>query len=145
MREHFTPCVLIFRNRSEFYELLQLDEEKISVWYLKINNDASYCKFGKMFNGKDRFIPGMQEGFVLNTSFEKNMKVCTSKELLDIALNIEAGFTYEHENIYFTLLFTTTSSRDHNFSKFKFKSSIFIKCLPFEEKQYVQEDSFILY
>lgn len=92
--------------------MLQLDEAKISVWYLKINNDASYCKFGKMFNGKDRFISGMQEGFVLNTSFEKNMKVCPSKELLDIALNIEAGFTYEHENIYFTILFTTTSSRD---------------------------------
>ncbi|XP_051160432.1 uncharacterized protein K02A2.6-like [Leptopilina boulardi] len=92
LKGQFSKRVSIFRERTEFYELRQNDQESINEWFIRIKNKAATCEFGGLLNDmiKDKFVTGLKKGVILDrVCEEEHTKQLT--EILEIARNREAA------------------------------------------------------
>jgi len=62
LTRQFAKKLSVYRQREEFYNLMQSAHESITEWYAKMKNFAARCKFG--FNLipvlKDKLIAGLR-------------------------------------------------------------------------------------
>lgn len=91
LRGHFTPTVLLFRKRIEFYNLKQKEEETIGMWFATLKSASIDCKFGIRLNDviKDKFVAGLRPGRVLDRLCEEVPEEKTLKNIVELALKYE--------------------------------------------------------
>lgn len=92
LREQFTKKVSVFRERVEFYDLKQAEDEQVKDFYVKLKNKAIECKFGSSLNEilKDRFVSGLRRGPVLERVCEEE-HTATLQTIVEVALKKEAA------------------------------------------------------
>ena len=68
LRKQYSPRISIFKERKEFYDLSQAENESVSQWYARVKKGAVHCEFGAELEGrlKDKFVTGMKAGKILD-------------------------------------------------------------------------------
>ena len=91
LKSQFSKKVSVFRERTEFYELRQSENESVNQWYVKIKNKASACEFGAQLETmiKDKFVTGLRKGAILDRVCEED-HTKRLVDLLDVARKKEA-------------------------------------------------------
>ncbi|KAF2886768.1 hypothetical protein ILUMI_19405, partial [Ignelater luminosus] len=94
LRQQFSKRTSIFKERIEFYNLKQYENEPVRQWYIRIKNKASSRDFGNVLHDvlKDRFVSGLTRGPILDRVCEEDP---TKKldELIEVALKEEAALS----------------------------------------------------
>lgn len=92
LRSQFSKKISVFKERIEFYELRQREDESVKDWHVRVKNKAIHCKFGNFLNEvlKDKFISGMYKGPVLDKVCEEEYTTSLDR-VLEIALKKEAS------------------------------------------------------
>lgn len=82
----------VFKERIDFYELKQVENEPVKDWYVRVKNKAIHCKFGNTLNEvlKDKFVSGLQKTRILDRVCEEEHAVSLDK-ILEVALKNEAS------------------------------------------------------
>ncbi|KAF2882453.1 hypothetical protein ILUMI_23735 [Ignelater luminosus] len=71
LREHNTPPKNTFRERIQFYQAVQGNDETCSEWYARIKRLSIECKFTDIEAVlKDKFVSGLRPGLVLDKIVE---------------------------------------------------------------------------
>lgn len=47
LADHYTPTIIVFRERKQFFAAEKHETESISAWYARIKKLALNCKFGQ--------------------------------------------------------------------------------------------------
>ncbi|XP_015123814.1 uncharacterized protein LOC107045918 isoform X2 [Diachasma alloeum] len=91
LKEQFAPKISAFKERVEFYSLMQKDDESMSDWFARIKNKAIHCKFGATLDDKikDKFITGLLRGPILDKMCEQDTTM-SLKDIVENARNKEA-------------------------------------------------------
>ncbi|XP_062699252.1 uncharacterized protein LOC134284436 [Aedes albopictus] len=65
MRQRFTQTVVVFRERSRFFEARQGDNESVVEWATRLKKLAIDCDFGATLNEfiKNMFVVGLRRNF----------------------------------------------------------------------------------
>lgn len=99
LREQFSKKVSVFKERIEFYDLRQLENETVKDFYVRLKNKAIECKFGNTLNEvlRDRFVSGLKRGSILDRVCEEEHTVKLD-DILQVALKKEAALasSYAH-------------------------------------------------
>lgn len=82
LKGQFAPKISAFKERVEFYNLRQNDNEVISEWFARIKSKAIHCKFGANLDDKikDKFVTGLVGGPIM----DKMCELETTTTLLEI-------------------------------------------------------------
>ena len=88
LKKQFLPSTCIFRERIEFYEAQQQDNETVKEWYARIHNLASNCEFGNelTFVLKVKFICAMKRSVIRDRLCEES-PTTTLQKLVKIAIH----------------------------------------------------------
>lgn len=91
LKDQFTKKVSVFKERVEFYEIKQFQNEQIKDFFVRLKNKAIECKFGIQLNEvlKDRFVSGLESGPILDRLCEEEHTI-TLQAAVEIALKKEA-------------------------------------------------------
>lgn len=91
LKEQFSPKISAFKERVEFYNLMQQNNESISEWFARIKNKAIHCEFGASLDEriKDEFVTGLLKGPILDKMCEQETTM-SLKDIVDKARNKEA-------------------------------------------------------
>lgn len=92
LKGQFSKRVSVFRERTEFYELKQLEGESVNQWFVWIKNKASNCNFGAQLDTmiKDKFVTSLRKGPILDrVSEEEHTRSLT--EIIETARKKEAA------------------------------------------------------
>ncbi|KAL7293237.1 hypothetical protein TKK_0013377 [Trichogramma kaykai] len=92
LKKHYSPRISVYKERRQFYRLVQGSSENVSQWYARVKKGAVECQFGAELDNriKDQFVSGLKEGKVLDRIFEENHSTPLA-ETLEIALKKEAS------------------------------------------------------
>ncbi|KAL7296547.1 hypothetical protein TKK_0009980 [Trichogramma kaykai] len=113
LRKQFSPWILVFKERKQFYEQQQRSGETITDWYSRVKKRAVHCEFGNDLEThiKDKFVTGMLDGKILDRVCEKSHTDALAA-ILETALQKEASLSKTPEdgvnNLY------SQNSREHN-------------------------------
>lgn len=90
LKEQFTKKISVFKERVEFYDLKQFENEPIKIFYVRLKSKAIECKFGKNLNEvlKDRFVSALQRGPILD-------RVCEEEHTAELQVIIEVALKKE--------------------------------------------------
>lgn len=89
LNQHYSPPVIIFRERRNFWDAKKGDNETVSIWYARVKKLAMECRFGPQL-----------EKFVLNkfvTGFSGKIfeRLCEEDEYLSLELALKKALTVE--------------------------------------------------
>lgn len=92
LEKQFSPQVSVFRERIQFYNLRQKQNENVSNWFVRLKNSAIQCKFGALLEEilKDKFVTGLLQSSILDRLCEEDHGRGLN-ELVDIAIKKEAA------------------------------------------------------
>ncbi|XP_049542458.1 uncharacterized protein LOC125955367 [Anopheles darlingi] len=91
LRQRFMPTVVVFRERSIFFEARQGDTETIVEWATRLKKLSSSCEFGGNLNEmvKNMFVVGLRRGPVFDRICEEEISA-TYDQLVKLAMKKEA-------------------------------------------------------
>ncbi|XP_063900178.1 uncharacterized protein K02A2.6-like [Zophobas morio] len=100
LKKQFSPSTCIFRERIEFYEAQQQDNETVKEWYARIHNLAGNCEFGNelTFVLKDKFICAMKRSVIRDRLCEES-PTTTLQKLVEIAQAREAALQSQSDSV----------------------------------------------
>ncbi|KAJ8915535.1 hypothetical protein NQ315_012418 [Exocentrus adspersus] len=92
LREQFSKKVSVFKERIEFYELRQFENESIKAFYIRLKSKAIECKFGANLNDilRDKFVAGLRRGRILDRVCEEE-HTASLETIVQTALKKEAA------------------------------------------------------
>ena len=100
LKEQFSKKVAIFKERIEFYDLKQYENETVKEFFVRLKNKAIECKFGAALNEvlKDRLVSGLKRGAILDRLCEEE-HTASLDSLLQTAIKKEATLlsSYTHQ------------------------------------------------
>ncbi|XP_063933135.1 uncharacterized protein K02A2.6-like isoform X2 [Zophobas morio] len=98
LKKHFSPTTCVFRERLEFYDAKQLEEETVNDWHVRIHNLSTNCDFGTDLGNvlKDKFVCGMRKGPIRDRLCEEKPSK-SLENLLEIALARETTIKADKE------------------------------------------------
>ena len=73
LTKQFSPKITVFKERKEFYDLRQMENEPINSWYARIKSKAVKCEFGNLLEEhlREKFITGLKPGKILDRMCEE--------------------------------------------------------------------------
>lgn len=76
--------VSVFAERVKFYELHQMEGEKVNEFHCRIRGAAATCEFGDnlLFAIRDKFITGLQKGPILDRLMEEKADIKMDEALV---------------------------------------------------------------
>lgn len=89
MEEHFTPPVVIFRERKEFYVTTRRSDESVQDWLVRIRAIASNCRFG------DRLDALLLDKFITGQSGRGYDRLCEGDETITLKRATELSLKYD--------------------------------------------------
>ena len=91
LRKQFSPTTCTYRERIEFYDARQEENETINEWYARIHKLGINCDFRQQLNHvlKDKFICSMKKNTIRERLCEEKPEQ-TLEKLVEIALNRES-------------------------------------------------------
>lgn len=113
-QNQFTPPVIIFYERKEFYTAVKNEDESVSAWFARVKSMAIKCKFGNGLDNcvLDRFICGMS-GKIFERLCEEDEKVTTAKALKK-AIILETKYAQKPINEVNFVKNRSTRAKVHN-------------------------------
>lgn len=92
LKNHYVFRKPVFRERTNFYNARQFDDETIDEWHLRIATLAVDCNFGQRINSVllDRFISGLRSQRIRDRLCEEDEHLVLHRAL-KIALNEECS------------------------------------------------------
>lgn len=101
LRNQFSKKVSVFKERINFYEIKQAENESIKNFYVRLKNKAIDCKFGSILNEvlKDRFVSGLSRGPILDRVVEED-HTKDLNDIVEVALNKEATLVTSYAPIH---------------------------------------------
>ena len=111
MEEHFTPPVIIYKERQEFFATMRNDGESVLDWLVRLRAKAATCKFGNRLDALlvDKFITG-QSGRVFKRLCEEDD--VTLKKATEIAIRYESSSTIASSDE--TVLYVKSNKHSNN-------------------------------
>lgn len=72
LKLHYCPRANVWRERRQFYEIMQSENETVAEWYAKVRSMAINCDFGAELKSilRDKFISGLLGGPVFDSMCE---------------------------------------------------------------------------
>lgn len=100
LSKHYSPQIMIYKERNEFYAAKRIDGEAASVWVARIKKLSMNCSFGEQLENilADKFITGYAHGKVAERIYEESAAIDLEKAL-GIALKYENRDTLKSEEI----------------------------------------------
>ena len=98
LKKQFAPKIAIYKERLEFYNLTQGENESVNQWFARVKSKAVNCKFGTILNEilKDRFVTGLRRGQILDRVCEAD-HTTELETLVDIAQKKEAAVLFSKQ------------------------------------------------
>lgn len=79
LSQHFTPPVIVFRERKNFYSAKKTDDETVAAWFARVKKLSLNCKFGTSL---DRIV---LDKFIVELPSKIFEKLCEETERLSTA------------------------------------------------------------
>lgn len=88
--QYYTPPVVAFRERTNFYAATKVNSESIVEWMARIKFMAASCNFGNLIEGiiLDKFITGL-DGRAFDRICEEDVVTLTLNRAMDLASKYE--------------------------------------------------------
>ncbi|CAB0033714.1 unnamed protein product, partial [Trichogramma brassicae] len=130
LKKHYSPRISVYKERRQFYRLVQGPSENVSQWYARVKKGAVECQFGAELDNriKDQFVSGLKEGKILDRIFEENHSTPLA-DTLEIALKKEASLmlssttSAEINKVYYNKSQPAKSNTDSKKSRGKSENS----------------------
>lgn len=91
LKKQYSKTLSVFRERTEFFELKQGEQETISQWYVRIKDKASTCQWGAQLDMMitNKFVAGLKKGKILDRVCEEE-HTKDSMHIVEVAKRKEA-------------------------------------------------------
>lgn len=114
LKSHYTPPVIVFRERKSFHTAIQSENETVAEWHARVKKLALSCKFGDSLNAfvLDRFIMGINNK-IFERLCEEDEKI-TIDEALRKALIMEMKLLAKEDDSHNMQVFNVKGGKYRN-------------------------------
>lgn len=100
LKKQYSKTLSVFRERTEFFDLKQSENESVNQWYVRLKDKASTCQWGAQLDlmVTNKFVAGLKKGKVLDRVCEED-HTKDSVQIVEVAKRKEAALIQSYQEV----------------------------------------------